>query len=308
MAMTSDRLLEGLKRRISMPANQVLLENSDILAIADDIIKAHFVPMLVSIRQDYFVTSSETATVADQADYSIPYRAIGRVLRDLKLTDGSDTTRDLALLPIEEAHRYATSTTPHSFYFKGDKVVIVPTPPDADSSLQFWWELGPNKLVEVSDAALVTSVTADDVTVTAIPDTITAGGVIDFVQGKSGNATIAMDKTVTTATSLIISFGTDEVPTSLASGDYIALAGYSPVIQLPDECYPLLESRVGKRCLQAIGDYDGSKALDDDIREEEKNLKLLLEPRIQGEPTVILNRQGLLRGRNYFRRRGLFSE
>ncbi len=307
MAMTADRLLEGIKRRITIPASQVLLQDSDILALADDVIKGYMVPLLVSVRQDFFVTTTETQLVDDQADYAIPYRAIGRGLRDLKLVDANSTTRDVALVPIEDEHRFGQTTTTHSFYFKGDKIILIPPPnnPSVGDVVQIWWENPPARLVALSSAATVTGISGDTITVNSIPSTMTAAVTVDFIQGTSGNGTLAMDTAIASASSATIIFATDAVPDDLAVGDYISLAETSPVIQLPNECYPLLESRTCKRVLMAVGDSDGARGLDDDIKEEDKNLKLLLEPRIQGEPTVIMNRNGLLRGRRFFARRGL---
>jgi hypothetical protein len=131
--------------------------------------------------------------------------------------------------------------------------------------------------------------------------------VVDFVKGTSGNSTLAMDKTISSVASTVITFAANAVPSTLAAGDYITMAGTSPVLQLPNECYPLVETRVAQRILFAGGDFDGAKMLDDAVKEEEKNLKMLLEPRIQGEPTIILNRSGLLRGRRAGMRRGLFA-
>ncbi len=305
MAMTADRLIAGVKRRITMPASQVLFGDSDILAIADDVTKAYMVPILIAVRQDFFVTSSLTPTVADQASYAIPYRSVGRGLRDLKLVDASGTTRDMALIPIEDAHRFNSSSTTHSFYFKGDQVVLVPPPTDATSYVQFWWEQPPANLCTVASAGLVASVSDPMVTLVSIPSTLIAGAVVDFIKGTSGNATIAYDESIDSVASSTITFDADTVPSDLAAGDYVSLAGTSPVIQLPDEAYPLLETRVAQRILFAGGDFDGAKMLDDAVKEEEKNFKMLVEPRIQGEPTVIINRNGLLRGRRFASRRGL---
>jgi len=67
-------------------------------------------------------------------------------------------------------------------------------------------------------------------------------------------------------------------------------------MQMPDECYPYLETETCYRILQAISDYEGAKFLMQDIEIELKNLKMLLEPRIKGEATKIIPRMGLARG------------
>jgi len=135
---------------------------------------------------------------------------------------------------------------------------------------------------------------------------MSAGVDIDFIQGKQGNRTFDYDVAITGSSSNTISFATDAVPDDLAAGDYIAVAQQSPVVQLPDDAFSLLETRLAHRILKSIGDYDGARNLDGDIAAEEKALKALLEPRIEGEPQVLINRQSLLRGRRFMPRRGLF--
>lgn len=304
MAKTADRLLSGLKRRGVVPANEALYSDSDLLAIADDVIEGEIVPMLMGIRQDYFVTFTTQALTADVAAYDIPYRAIGRTLRDAKLVDGT-LTSDLTLESIEDEHLFSTSGTPVGFYFRGDKIVLVPAPSTATPVLKLWYNQRVSRLVKLDEAAVVVSATTTTVTVSSAISGITTGTVVDFVQAKSGSSTRAIDKTIQNATGTTYTFTSGDIPTDLVAGDYISVSETSPVIQLPDECFPLLETRTTQRILRALGDFEGAGALDRDANDEEKNLKALLEPRIQGENTIILNRNGLLRGAKTRNRRGV---
>lgn len=306
MANTADRLLQGLKRRSIIPSSQPLFGNSDLLALADDVIRGKVVPLLIGIRQDFLVTTSLTPTVVNQAAYAIPYRAVGRTLRDLKMVDSGGSVRDLALLAIEDEHLFqAGGGSPHGFYFKGDKVVLVPPPQSALTSLEFWWECPPGRLVETSSASVVTGFTATTVTVDQVPTSITTGTNVDFIAAKSGNAPMAIDKAVTNVAGLTYTFAAGAIPADLAVGDYISVAQTSPVIMIPDECYPMLETLVSQRILNALGDFEGAQALGKDVSEEEKAIKMLLEPRIRGEATVIVNRRGLLRSARIPYRRGI---
>ena len=305
MAKTADRLLEGLKRRGIVPSSQPLFTDTDFLAVADDVIQESLVPLLIAIRQDFFVTTTSVTTTAARAEYDIPYRAIGRTLRDLKRVDSGGTTKDMALIALEDEHLFQSSATTHSFYFKGDKIVVVPPPTTSTMTLQMWWECPPSRLVTEDQAGVVASSTATTVTLASVPSTITSGTKVDFVQGKSGNSLLAMDKTVVSVAGTTLTLASGDIPTSLASGDYVSAAETSPVIMLPNECYPLLESLTAKRILVALGDIDGGKILDDAIAAGEKNLKMLLEPRVKGEATIIINRKGLLRSARLPYRRGI---
>lgn len=302
MATTTETLLARIKRDITMPANEILLEDADILAIADDVMRSQMVPLLLSLRQEYFLTSSTTPLVAGQNSYAIPYRAIGRTLRDFKLEDATGTVRSLSLIPIEDEHRLVSAGAPYSFYFKGDKVILLPTPTSTVSTLIFWWDLAPNDLVVPTAAAQVSSVSGDTVTFLTVPQTFIAGVTLDFIQGQSGNSLLAMDKAITSVAGTQVTFTTGDVPTTLVAGDWVALSQQSPVVQLPNEVLPLFQAWTEQGCLKAIGDYEGAKALV--TNDLERNVKLMMQPRIQGEPSIIMNRNGLLRGRHFSPRRG----
>lgn len=313
MAILADDLLTGVKRRISIPANQVLLEDSDMLAIADSIISSKMVPLFESVNQDYFVTMTSVPLVASTSEYDIPYRSVGRGLRDLKIKDSAtDETyvRSLAKIAIEDIQLVLGNSTTSGFYFKGDRIVLVPPVSSATQTdyLEMWYRIAPSKLVQTSATSTVVTVGDTDVTVDAVPSTITTLTPIDFVQGKSGNRIYDIDITPTAASGTTISFASGEIPDDLTAGDYISLAGYAPVAtMLPDESYSLLESLVAKRCLKAIGDFEGSREINEDISDEQKGLLKLIEPRIEGEPTIIVNRDGLVRGGRATQRRWFYG-
>ncbi len=117
-----------------------------------------------------------------------------------------------------------------------------------------------------------------------------------------------MDIIPTAVGATTISFAAADFPDTVVVGDYVALAQQSPVIQLPDECYPLFESAICERVLYAIGDYEGSAKLMTDMVQEDQNIKKMMEPRIEGAQTKIVNRNGLMRGRGnaFWRTRGGF--
>jgi hypothetical protein len=79
----------------------------------------------------------------------------------------------------------------------------------------------------------------------------------------------------------------------------------TPVVQLPNEVTNLVETLTAKRILNALGDFEGAAALDKEAAKAEKNVRLMLEPRVVGENTVIINRRGLLRGSRTRHRKGL---
>lgn len=310
MAITSDRFLEGLKRRVSLPENQVLLSDEDMLALLDDVIKALIVPALISVRKEFFVVSIDEATVADQAAYNIPYRAVGLSLRDLKYrADVDDLTQAYDLVEIDQSQEdeYRSSNgEPAGYYFKNDQVIIVPTPPNADAAIEVWHEQRPSKCVLLEAAAVVTAIVNDVVTVDAVPDSFVATAEIDFIRGKAGHRILAMDKAISSVSSLDITFASNAVPDGLAVGDYLSLAGTTPVLQIPEEYHPLAETQTAKRVVFAIGDLEALAQLEKDEADEQKAGFKVIEPRNRGAPTKIVNRGGLLKGGRGGTKRGYY--
>lgn len=304
--MLTSKLIANIKRRITMPANQRLLEDTDILDICDTVIMEKMVPEIMSLRQNYFVVSSEMALTDGVDTYPIPYRAIGRTLRDLKLKYSDASKVDLSLIDLEDEHYLSgINGTPQSFYFKGDKIVLTPTP-SAGFTLEMWWEMPPSALVSTDKAAKVLSVSGDDVTVDAIPADITTSVQVDIIEGKAGFCTYAYDLDISNIVGTTISFNAGALDNvSVVAGDYISLIETSPLVQLPRECAPFLETLAARRVLQAIGDFEGLKMLGEDSDDDLKQMRRLLEPRIRGEATKIINRNGLLRGNRSIMNRGV---
>ncbi len=159
-----------------------------------------------------------------------------------------------------------------------------------------WYRLPPSKLIQSSNASTIVSINSPDIVVNMVPSDIAIGSQIDFIQGKSGNSIYGMDITVVNIAGTTITFSADDIPDDLAAGDYIAPAGYSPVVNfVPNECYSYLETLVSHRALTSQSDFEGADRLQSRIDREEKQLKMILEPRIDGEPTIIVNPYSLTR-------------
>lgn len=304
MSVNTDSFLGLVKRRLTIPSNQVLLTDEQMLAMADECTKEQMVPAIVSVNQNYFVFEPEVVPVEEDVEvYSIPYRSIARGLRDLKVrrVDDSGWQGSLAMIALEDANSMNTnefSDCPLYFYFRGDKFVLVPRPQTSDTfELYVYYNMQPNDLCLVTDACYVESVSSNTVTCTSVPSDYVAGTKIDFIQGKSGCSTLSFDVEISGVSGNQISFtSADDIPTDLQEGDWISLAKTSPVIQLPDEAVPLLVLWTAARICYAIGDFDGEQRLLNLAKEVKTNFLNLIAPRIEGAQTKIINRNGLLRG------------
>lgn len=302
MSRTTSDFIDGLKRRITMPSNQSLLDDADILAIASDVIETKLVKLLVSSKQNYLLTSEDFPLVAGQAGYDIPYRAVSGGLKDVKYVAGDGSLKDLSLVDIEDLQMYATEgATPDGFYFQDDQLVLVPTPETASGSLRLYYYRTPSRLCLVSAAAQVSNISGDIVTVSSAPATFVAGFDVDFVKTRSLSTALALDASISDVSGTQITFDADVVPSRLVQGDWLAPAFQTPVVPVPDSCLSYLEAMTGVQVLKSIGDYEGSKNLYLEAQDAEKDVVTLLEPRIDGEGDKIVNYSGLLRQKTYRR-------
>lgn len=308
MAMIVDEVIDGIKARSLFVSNQITISDDQLLSFLNSVIQLDLVGLIDSTNQEFFVRTIDIPIVAGQNSYRIPYRAMGRQIRDLKYYDPNDTsprTQNMVLINIDDLQFYQVGYKNFaSFYFKGDSIVIVPDVPsqiNGSPTLQCWYKLKPNRPCFLDDSATVISVASNTITVNAVPSNITAGTLIDFIQGKEGCDIYSYDKTVTNITDSTITFASGDIPSELSAGDYISLAQTSPVINMiPDEAQPLIEDRTARLLLRSIGDIDGSRTFDGTIKDMETALLKMVEPRTDGQPQVILNRYSLSRGRRYW--------
>lgn len=313
MTRTTDDFLNSVKRTVTMPANQVLLQDADILALGTEEMLSKIVPTVISLRQEYYLRVERQPMVTGQDEYAIPYRAVARGLQDLKLFDGVQTRR-MARLQTNDVQLFSYNAQPHSFYFRGDKICVVPQPVSSNSLfLETWFFLRPSDLTSTSNAAQIQSQSGDMLTLNSVPPTITVGSLIDVVKGLQGNSTVVYDCPVTNiaGNTITLSTGCLTVPVlpspvpAIVAGDWVSPALTTPVLQVPDEGFQFLVYRTACRVLEAVGDFDGKRSLMEQLPQLEKDFELICAPRIENEGLKVIQRNGLLRGSRTRYRRGL---
>lgn len=297
MSKTGDQLISDVQLNVTMPNNQVLLTDQRILDFANDEMSSTVQEMIMSLNQGYFMYLDDSdQTVDGVQEYTIPYRAIGRTLRDLKMRNGAPGTNvwNTTLIALEDAVTYQNSTNDFAYYFRGDMIHFADAPRSDEFTILKYYLMRPNRLTKTNAAGKVTAISGDIVTVDVTPATFSAGVLVDFIKGIQGNRTLTFDQTIINVSGNQVTITTP--PADLALGDWVSLAEESPVIQVPEECFTYLSLLTSKRCLLAIGDFDGAKAIDEQIPEKRTLLEKIMAPRAQGENIKIVNRNGLLRG------------
>jgi hypothetical protein len=286
MAYTTTDLLARIKQKAMIPDSQTTFDDDSLLAIADDEIALRLVPAILSTREDFYLTSVDCAAAAS---VDIPERAIGMKLKRVCFVDSAGSEEQLVQVDPMQGEE--------GFYLQGNKVYFTYTPTD---TIRLYYYICPGKLIPTSKAAVVVSVLGSAITVVSVPSAIASGASVDFIKNKPGYDTLALDQTATTVASPTLTMAT--APTSdLAAGHYIALAGYSPVVQVPEALVGALEWAVAASVLEALGDTSGAALASQKADRSLAAGVSLFEPRIDGVVKKIINYDSELRGRPYKR-------
>lgn len=305
--LTSDNILDSIKRTFSVPTHQQLLTDTEILSFCDEELLNTVCPELVALRGEYFTTFKNQSTTAGTQRYRIPERAMGRTLRDLKLITSGGDESNLTDIGIDDKHHFdsATRGQPTGFYTFGDYVYLVPTP-DAAYTLQFIFDLRPSSLVATSAVATVAAVNqvTDTLTLSASLSGLTTNTPVDIVAAKAGNIALSIDLSPISVSGVSVQFATDELPDEVAVGDYLCFAKQSPVVPIPEECLPVLIQAAGNRVMLALGDLEALQSGEAKLKRLLDNLRVLLAPRVRGESRTAVNQHFLGNGiyRSTFRR------
>lgn len=178
--LTSDDIIEAVKRKISLPTYQSTFTEEDILRFANEEMMSSQVPSVLSYHEEYFVTTKEVSLVSNRSRYPIPDRAIGQKLRDLFYRDNAGNLVEMTRIAQDDRaffqYRSANADL-YTYYLEGNDVVMVPDIGSSPTgSLFFVYFLRPNQLVPSDRIATITgfskTVTVDNTSLTA-GDTLT---------------------------------------------------------------------------------------------------------------------------------------
>jgi hypothetical protein len=86
----------------------------------------------------------------------------------------------------------------------------------------------------------------------------------------------------------VLTFASGVIPSTLAVGDYLALAGTTPIVQVPKSVRSVVEQGVLCLALSALGDPK-TKAAEEKLDKMKKTSGMLTQ-RVKNSPRVVLNR------------------
>lgn len=294
-------IINSLKLRGFLPTSQEMYSVDDFLFLLDEGLRDYVVPILrESNREDYLTQHEDITLVSGTSRYPIPARAASEQLVLLQLADGNGGY--IALPSIDRARAGAiTSDCGYAWQTDDDAIILAPTPA-ATGTLRVHYVARPGRLVDESACGRVTALdaTLKTVTISATPTTVTGSGttpttvafatsqLFDFVHGFPGFRGLGVDRVCTNIASSVMTF-TATLPTGLAVGDYVCIAGESPIAQVPEGVHPLLSKWAIYTLEMGVGKADRVDRARAEMERTEKMVRSLLSQQKGDTSTVVLN-------------------
>lgn len=311
--MTSNTLIESVKRRAMVPGNQNTFSDQAFLAFADEEMALGLVPSILVMHEDYLMYTERVTLEANQTRYPVPYRAIGNKLRDVAYEDNNGNVYPMTRISVGDLSYYnqTTNNNAYAFYMENNEIVLVPQNlnPSSQTYLRLTYYMRPNQMVMLDEVAVISSIDRNTgvIQVSNLPEDFNVNELLDIIKVQSPNKTLKYDiqPVSINTTSKTITFLTSDIPATLTAGDHIALAEECAIPQVPSDLHVVLAHRVATRCLEALGDTEGLQNANQKLAEMEAKTTMLIDNRVEDSPKKIVNRSGFLR--NGFFNRGRFG-
>jgi hypothetical protein len=303
--LTSNSLIQSIKRRAMIPSNQSTFSDADFLALANDELKIGLLPSILSVQEEYYVFAERVKIEPNKSAYSIPYRAIGSKLRDVFYVDNSGSLLEMSRISADDKALYQNEINSSRFvfyYIENNSIVFTSKSSSTPTGeLLFTYFIRPSDLVDEKRISVITNIqkTNDNIifTVDKIhPDFTTSNRKLDLLQAKPGHRirNIDINATINT-TNRTLTFNINQIDSDVEVGDHIALAGECMIPQCPSDLHSVLAQRVAARCLEALGDTQGLANANKKLQEMEMKTMQLVDNRVIGAPQKVVNNRGLLR-------------
>jgi hypothetical protein len=286
VAYTTDDLLKSIKQKAFVPTSQITFQDEDILEMATNELYDTIVPLVLTTREEFYVTSQDMVTAGTtNAKLDIPERAIGIAVRELSALNGT-VELNLTRYDIESLAGFVGGGITNGFYLQGNQICLLG---NTNYDTRIYYHCRPGALVKTTKAAKVTSINTatNTITVTARQPGWTPGAQIDFVKAAPGFDTLSTSNVIIAnpgATQIQIA----AIPERLKIGDWVCTDNTSPVPQIPVEFYSYLAQLTAVQLLDALGDKEARDTAASKLEKMEANALSMVTPRVVGEAKKVV--------------------
>lgn len=288
---TVDTLVTDVKTTASIPNAQPRFDTAGIISIMTRILQSKIVPMIMSVREEYFVDFQDyTIVQGNQTGYAIPSRAVGMKLRAVVLVNQSGLLNLTALprLSLEQiSGYYFGQVVPFGFYLQNNNVILWPVNQTTPSNtIRLYFLSRTNVLTSSVNCGQITNIVGNVVTLTNVPSAWSTDTLLNAIDNQPGFNTKARDLTI----SLIVGNDVTLSSVSSLSADYwLAENGYSPIAQIPVEAQQLLVQGTALEILKSLGDTEGYQKLEVEYKQVTGLVMDTLNPRSDANPKKAVN-------------------
>lgn len=268
------------------------------LATADDELQTVIVPLMLSLRSKYLLSSLDYTTTP-AIRYAIPPFAIGRSIQNIAMVGADGRESELTFVDHDrEMEGSAWDSWARDFlggrsgyYLSGDDVILYPQARPGLTLRIFYYRL-PNRLALIENCARVTAVDSGTgvVSVSGLPLEWTVGTSLCCVAGIPGFPLRFEARAAVAAGSGTVTLAD---VSSIIVGDWLAPEGDSPIPQIPVEAHPMLAQAAVTKLHESLGDprLSNAQAKYKEIRD---GFVTANTPRVEQAPKMMSPRRGLL--------------
>lgn len=289
---TVDALLEAAREDAELPEWEDDEAPARLLATMNRLQRLQLAALLQKAKEQHRHATLDLDIEEGELRYDLPERAVAAGIVQAHLIDDSgELIETLTVFPASRRTERGAAG-PGKAYLEGTELVLYAAPPGS-GTLRITYNRRLSELVLEEDAGVITNVNTGTgvVTISAAPaDFPLTSRAYDFVKAEPHFDIRAMDKAATrSGTSL--TFAAADLPEGLANGDYVCLAGTTPVCQAPLELHPVLSLMTAYRWTKSKGD-PAAASIKDDLANAMRDAMDILTPRIEAQPAVIINTNG----------------
>ena len=308
----SSELIKSIKKRAAIPQAQKTYQDEDILRFANEEMDHVLLPLIIRVKEEFYVKTDTITLATGQTRVKIPYRAIGSKIRNLWIESASGgTRRAMTRIQPEDLTEFDMGVSNGSkavFYLEGDNIVLISaTGISTGDSLKVSYYLRPNDIVVENRVPQITrivqNISTADIYLTSLPTHFEIGMEIDFIENVGNCQTIAYDIPVLDVNDNVsgevrLTINLSDLPSGLIANDHVALSGETKVPQIPSDLHAVLAQAVACRILEAQSDPNLDRA-EKTLAKMMDAANALVDTRTEGTPQKILQSGGFLKRKRY---------
>lgn len=283
-------LLSALRDTGTLPSSDESSVTTKMMGFLNREQRLYLMRLLLSVDEAHQVTATTVALVTGQTEYRLPTRAAAGRLKMVELVDGAGGRRPLNRIKEEDAYAHTVHGGAGDYYLRGQALVLREALDAGAGSLRVSYYRRFNKLVTEEESGEISAIDtgAGEITIAgAMPEDF---GTVryDFIAGYPNFDILAADVEGEVTGAHTLEFDAAQLPDELAVGDFVALAGETPICNAPLELHDVLVLRATYKYLRSIGDARANE-VKADLDESKADALALLAPRVESPSIRVMN-------------------